>query len=293
MRLLNAALSVLLLSQPAEAGIERLQMAFDGARRDYLLYVPERLPDGPRPLVLVLHGGGGSAAEVRRSTGGRFDELAERDGFLVLYPDAVGRIWDTGSGEISERLSPRRDDLGFLTGLIARVSADHVVDRRRIFATGVSRGGQASYMLGCRTKGLIRAIAPVSMTLPLSQERDCASGAPLGFLLVEGTADPVVPYDGGRVTVFGRARDRVRSADDTVAVFLRRNGCTGLSEMRRSGAVARLAGRDCRAPVRLDRVEGGGHGWPGKGAALPRWLAGPMNHDISAPDEIWDFFRRF
>lgn len=289
-RFVFAMLAVFLGSVPAWAGLERQEMTFGGATRSYLLYVPDGLSPGPHPLVLVLHGGGGSAGEVRRSTRGRFEALADRDGFLVLYPDAIGRIWDTGVGEISSRLTPHRDDLGFLLALVGRVSDAHAVDARRIFAAGVSRGGQAGYMLGCRSGGVIRAVAAVSMTLPAAEADSCAAGAPLGVLLIEGTADPIVPYGGGQVTVFGRARDRVLSADQTMALFERRNGCRGEADLGRSGAVVRSAGRACRAPVVLDRVEGGGHGWP-SGRNPPGFLVGPTNGDMSGPDEIWAFFR--
>lgn len=289
-RFMIAVLALLLGAFPAWAGIERQEMSFGGVARSYLLYVPDGLSPGPHPLVLVLHGGGGSAREVRRSTRGRFEALADRDGFLVLYPDAIGRIWDTGVGEISSRQEPHRDDLEFLLALIEQVSDAHAVDARRVFAAGISRGGQAAYMLGCRSGGVIRAVAAVSMTLPAAEAENCAAGGPLGFLLIEGTADPIVPYDGGRVTVFGRARDRVLSADQTMALFERRNGCRGETNLGRSGAVTRSAGRACRAPVMLDRVEGGGHGWP-SGRNLPGLLVGATNGDMSGPDEIWAFFR--
>lgn len=206
----NAALILALILAPlaARAELRPYRMVHDGIPRSYHLYVPDRLArfPGPRPLVLVLHGGGGSAREVRYSTRGRFDDLAEAHGFLVLYPDALGRIWDTGSGEISARLDPRRDDAGFLKAAIAAIETDHRIDRDRVFATGVSRGGMESYALACGTLGLIRAIAPVAMTPPEASAAACATGAPLGFLLIHGTADPFVPHAGGPINL-GRRDD--------------------------------------------------------------------------------------
>lgn len=284
-----------LLAPPgAQAGIERHSLRVGGHERLYLLYVPDGIArfKGPRPLVVVLHGGGGTAAEVRRQVGERFEALARRDGFLVLYPQAIGRMWDTGEGEVSARLTPRRDDLGYLKAVIARVAAGHAVDPARVFATGISRGGHASYLLGCEAPGLIRAIAPVAMTLPQGLRNACASGAPLPILLIQGTADPLVPYGGGRVHLFRRQRDRVMSADATMALFARRNHCGPVRTLGHVGAVDRLAWTGCTVPTRLDRVNGGGHNWPGGRPALPR-IVGPTNRDISAPDEIWGFFSRF
>ena len=294
LRFLLAGLMLWVLPGAALAGLTTGTLRHDGIGRSYRLYVPDglgRFP-GPRPLVLVLHGGGGSSREVRYSTRGRFDELAGRDGFIVVYPDAVGRVWDTGSGEISERLRPRRDDAGFLKALIAEIGRRHAVDPARIFVTGVSRGGMEAYALACGSPGLIRAIAPVAMTLPEALARDCAPGVPLGFLLTHGTADPFVPYQGGRITLGRRQRDRVLSAEETMAVFARRNRC-GAAVTERIGGVAHQVFAACAAPTTLLSVAGGGHGWPGGRKVLSGTRAGPITAEISSPDEIWAFFSRF
>ncbi|MBI1220867.1 MAG: hypothetical protein GC186_20275 [Rhodobacteraceae bacterium] len=299
MRWLFAQLVVAILSVTAlpavAAPIRQVHMVFDRMNRDYLLYVPDSLArhPGPRPLVMVLHGGGGTAREVRNSTHHRFDALAEANGFVVVYPDAIGRIWDTGSGEISDGLTPRRDDLGFLKAVVTQLEAELPIDRSRIFATGLSRGGHASYMLGCESGGMFRAIAPVSMTLPAAMAAACAKGPPLGGLLIEGTADPIVPYDGGRVTVLHRARDTVLSVAATMTLFAARDGCGAAAPMAATGAVQRDAWRGCTAPVRLDRVVGGGHSWPSGLDVLPHWIVGKTNTDIVAADEIWGFFSQF
>lgn len=293
-RVLLTVLALGLLPGAAAAGLTAGTLTHDGIERSYQIYVPDALArfPGPRPLVLVLHGGGGSAREVHYSTRGRFDALAEAEGFLVLYPDAVRRMWDTGAGEMSEALRPRRDDGGFLRALIAEVGRSHPVDAARVFATGVSRGGMESFALACDTPGLIRAIAPVAMTLPEAEAADCADGAPLGFLLTHGTADPFVPYAGGPINVGGRDRDTVLSAEATMAVFVRRNGCTG-AVTERTGSVEHRTLTGCAVPTGFYSVGGGGHGWPGGQKVLKTGRAGPINTDISAPDEIWAFFSLF
>lgn len=293
-RLLLAVLALSLTTGAASAGLSTGTFAHDGIDRGYRLYVPDGLSRfaGPRPLVLVLHGGGGSSREVHYATRGRFDALAEAEGFLVLYPDAMRRVWDTGSGEISRGLRPRRDDAGFLKALIDDVARAYPVDRARIFATGVSRGGMEAYALACRNPGLLRAIAPVAMTLPAAEAQACAQGAPLGFLLTHGTADPFVPYAGGAINLGRQDRDTVLSAEATMAVFARRNGCGG-AVSRRIGEVMERSLTGCAAATGFFSVEGGGHGWPGGRKALPGGRAGPVNTDISSPDEIWAFFSRF
>ncbi|MFN6951438.1 MAG: alpha/beta hydrolase family esterase [Albidovulum sp.] len=292
----NLLIFLLLAAMPAEAQAGLMSGAFchHGLERSYRLYVPDGLSrfPGPRPLVLVLHGGGGSSREVRYSTRGRFDSLAEQNGFLVLYPDAVNRIWDTGSGEMSRELRPRRDDVGFLGALIAEIARDHPVDPTRVFATGVSRGGMMAFALACDTPGLLRAIAPVAMPLPSAEAADCARGGPLGFLLTHGTADPFVPYTGGPINLGRRDRDRVLSAVETMELFARRNRCDGVVA-ERIGRVEHRSLTGCALPTAFYSVEGGGHGWPGGRKVRRDGRAGPVNTDISAPDAIWAFFSQF
>lgn len=291
-----AALLLILSLGPAAAwaGLTLHRLDHDGLERTYRLFVPDRSAafDGPRPLVVVLHGGGGSSREVRLSTRRRFEELAKAHGFYVLYPDAVGRIWDTGSGTISGGLSPRRDDAGFLRAAIAAVGRDHPLDPARIFATGVSRGGMESYALACAHPGLVRAIAAVAMPMPEASARDCGRGAPLGFLLIHGTADPIVPYAGGPINLGRRDRDRVLSAAETMARFARRNGC-GAAQTRMIGKVRHADWQGCATATGFYSVGGGGHGWPGGRKLIPGGRAGPVNADIVAADEIWAFFSRF
>ena len=287
-------LALALLPAAARADLSKRSLSHDGVDRSYRLYVPQALTrfSGPRPLVLVLHGGGGSSREVRYSTRGRFETLAEENGFLVVYPDAVGRVWDTGGGQISANLKQRSDDAGFLAAAIEAVAKDYPVDRARIFATGVSRGGMESYALACGHPGLIRAIAPVAMPLPEASAQDCARGAPLGFLLIHGTADPFVPYQGGPINLGRRDRDHVRPAEETVALFARRNGCSG-TMTERTDSVRHEDKTGCATPTGFFSVGGGGHGWPGGRKVMPGGRAGPVNADISSPDVIWAFFSRF
>lgn len=158
MRTILTILLTLLLAPAARASRQSHDIEVQGLARHYLLYVPDSLPThpGPRPLVVMLHCGGGTAAEVRRSTKDRFDALAEANGFLVLYADAIDRMWDTGEGEVSAALRHPRDDLKFPQAAIAETESRLSVDRSRIFATGISRRGHARYLLTCSAPGLIR-----------------------------------------------------------------------------------------------------------------------------------------
>lgn len=295
----------LLAAAGAEAQFTRLRertLVHDGVPREYLLYTPRlarRLP-GKRPLVLVLHGGGGSHRGTVRNTRRRFHQLADEHGFYVVYPNAVDGTWDFGEGQVSEALERRVDDLGFLTRLLDRLLADLPIDPGRVFATGISRGGQASYFLACKIGDRIRAIAAVTMPLPAFLEEDCRRGPPVGVAILNGTEDPLVPYDGGQITVLRKNRGRVLSTDATVELFRSRNGCSSESESRTiDGAddgtrVTRTAWTGCAgAAVVLYRIEGGGHTWPSGGQYLPERLVGRVSRDIDGAVEAWQFFAGF
>ena len=291
---LAAVLAVFLaLPLTARAELSRYTFSLDGRERQVFFFVPKGAR-GPMPVVLMLHGGGGTARQMLRVPGRAMNTLAAAEGFITVYPDAVGRSWDFGEDRVSaKRRDGRVDDLAYFRHVIDRIAADPRADASRIFATGISRGGQASFFLACKLPGRIRAIAPVAMSLPDFLADDCRRAPPTPVALIHGTADPLVPYAGGPIRVGRQKRDDVIGAEATVALFAARNRCEGGAVTRRIGAVARTDRTGCRAPVVLYRVEGGGHTWPGAPTILPRRLVGTTNRDIDANREIWRFFSRF
>ena len=238
---------------------------------------------------------------MARITRHRFHELADRDGFYVVYPDAVGGMWDFGAGEVSESLPRHVDDRAFFALLIDHLLADLPIDPGRIFATGISRGGQASYFLACQFPDRIRAIAPVSMPLPEFMRDDCRAGPPVGVAILNGTADPLVPFNGGQIRVFGAERGAVLSTAETIHLWLARNGCLAqpgdqsrIDTADDGMAVVRTRWLHCTgAPVELFRIDGGGHTWPSGRQYLPVSIVGSVNRDIDAAAVIWTFFQQF
>jgi polyhydroxybutyrate depolymerase len=270
--------------------------------RDYLLYTPE--PDGERralPLVIVFHGGGGTARGIAREVGKSLHHIADSEGFFVVYPDAVDKIWDFGSGLISESLDERIDDRTYFGDLLDRLSATLPVDEHRVFATGISRGGQASYFVACSYPGRIRAIAPVAMPMPEFMRPLCEQAKGIGVVLMNGTEDPLVPYDGGQITVGRRERGEVMSSAATIDFWRGQNGCASepavtetLDTAKDRMQVQRTRWAACElAPVVLYRIEGGGHTWPSGRQYLPRFLVGRVNRDIDGAAEAWSFFSEF
>ncbi len=174
----------------------------DGRLRTYRVYVPRSLPaHRPVPLLVALHGGGGSGAQFERNSG--FDGLAESNRFLVVYPDGTpaGRIpgldvWNAGGCcGAAEQARGNVDDVRFISLLIARLERKFHVDRSRVFATGHSNGAMLGLRLACRLSGKIAGVAVQSGTLFVDR---CTPAHPVSVLEIHGTADQHVPIDGGK-----------------------------------------------------------------------------------------------
>ena len=163
----------------------------NGETRRYFLYVPASAHHGrAAPLVLVFHGGGGRAAGIAPHTG--FSRLAEREGFVAVYPEGVGGRWNDGRG-----YAATHDDVGFIRALLETLGRELGTDARRVYATGISNGAMFSYRLACDLPGAFAAVAPVAGAMPADLVPSCAHTAPVSVIAFQGTADPLMPYAGG------------------------------------------------------------------------------------------------
>jgi polyhydroxybutyrate depolymerase len=248
--------------QPARAVDTHASLMFGGLRRTYLVHAPA---GGERPagLVINLHGTGGSGATQAATT--HYDTVADRLGLVVVYPDGIDRTWADGRGvEKPDRKGV--DDVGFLSALAERLVRDYGIDPGHVFATGMSAGAFMTNRLACDRPDLIAAIAPVSGTLGTGVS--CAPSRPVAVLETHGTADRVVPYDGG--TMHGRGGpSHILSATGMASRWRRVDGCPApvqdpLPNTDDGTSVQRLSAAGCAGgtAVVLLTVDGGGHTWP-------------------------------
>jgi polyhydroxybutyrate depolymerase len=267
---------------------QRRTLRVDGVERGYLLYLPSSHRQAPSPaLVLVFHGGGGQAQGFARHTG--FSALAQREGFVVAYPQGLERRWNDGRG-----YGTPHDDVGFVRALLDTLQRELGVDPRRVYATGISNGAMFSYRLACDLPGVLAAIAPVAGALPARLAPICGHTLAVSVVAFQGTADPLMPYAGGGVA---RRRGSVLGAERSIAFWAEIDGCTGQpattlepDRVRDGTRVRRLAYAECREgrSVALYTIEGGGHTWPGGPAA--GHLVGRVTRDLEATEVIWSFF---
>jgi polyhydroxybutyrate depolymerase len=274
--------------------VQREIISVGGRERSFVAYVPARLPPHP-PLLIAFHGSGETGAEFRWHTGYDFDRLADANGFIVVYPNGFEHHWNDCRKVAS--YSARRlqiDDIGFVRALIAHFLASQGIDPARVFATGHSNGGQMAYRVALEMPDEVRAIAAISASLPVPDNNDCReSGKPVRVLLMNGTQDPLNPWGGGRVTIFGFGdRGVVQSSEDTARHFAERDGVASPPVVDRlpgdspSTVVERSKWGD---QVELVTIRGGGHVVPQPYTRYPLIL-GRTVRTFDGPAEIWKFF---
>ncbi len=280
---------------PAPRAAEHL-LTSGGRARSFLLYAPSGIRAGRTyPLVLVFHGGGGTAEGMEKLT--RFDSLAERETFFVAYPEAVGRHWNDGREvESFESYREKVDDVAFVEAVIGAIAGEHPIDPARVYATGLSNGAIFVQDLALRLSSRIAAIASVAGGVPEPLRHGFRPARPVSALLFHGTADPLVPFEGGAISL---GRGRVLGAEETARLWASVDGCPPDPETTAPAAQENgcrrtrerwTGGRD-RTEVVLDALEGGGHTWPGGPQYAPRILIGRVCPEPDATSAIWEFFR--
>lgn len=297
-KILALALFTLLTAQAAasaQAGIQSGSILHDGTARTYLYYLPTSYNAGQLvPLVIALHGGGGTGRTAMRGT--NFNTLAEAQGFIVVYPDGIDG-WNDGRTFAANRVQDA-DDVGFINALLDEFVGRYAVDETRIFATGGSNGGMMSFRLACELTDRLAAVATAVANMPVELAEACAPSRPIPILMMMGTADPLMPFDGGFVGL-GR-RGAVISARDTVQFWLDHNMCTSEAQSVQlpdhdptdNTLVTLHAYTNCErgSTVQWYLMEGGGHGWPGRPQQSSVSRSGHTVQDVNATQVVWDFF---
>ncbi|MBI5500012.1 MAG: prolyl oligopeptidase family serine peptidase [Deltaproteobacteria bacterium] len=248
---------------------------FDYVPRGYIVHVPDAYDPGtPAALVLNMHGF--MSANWQQVLFSDMNTTADREGFVVVYPDGVASSWNAGSC-CGTAAATGVDDVGFLRAVVGEVSARLCIDRRRVYATGMSNGGYMSHRLGCEAADLFAAVAPVSGAMGIV---DCAPSRPVPLIAFHGLQDMLVSHDDGRAAV-----------DEWVG----HDGCTGDPVRTDIGGSYCLEWSACAggAQVTMCTLDPEGHCWPGGSDLLCLPGIGPFNDDIDANDAMWAFFERF
>jgi polyhydroxybutyrate depolymerase len=306
-----AALSSVTLGANAAPGIEWKPFDWDGLERTYGVYVPAGVLE-PAPLVFLLHGGGGSAQKTWTQEQGRsWRALADEHGFVLVLPegrpdpdDSDAHHWNDCRTDVeSATVLSAENDVGFIVGLIEAVSEAVSIEPNRVYATGASNGGMMTYRLAIEAGDRFAAVAAVIANLPDPSECEVPP-LPIAVLIMNGTDDPLMPFEGGCVPDDRCERGRVLSTAETVSFWVDVNGTSTEPTVERLPNRAWFDGSRVTVYTFEDEsrgadvvyycIQGGGHTVPGFESAsfLLRAVAGPKNRDIDGPREIWAFFER-
>ena len=283
--------------------IEKHYLEWQGRNRTYWIHLPpaEKL-NHPVPLLFHLHGGGGTGKGTPGLTYRRFNKIADREGFIVVYPDAIARNWNDGR---TAHLKPQNrdvDDVGFIVSIIGKIQKEFNIDSNRIFTTGMSNGGFMSSRLLCDRADLFRGGAVLTASISEDYLPECDPSKPVAVLVMNGTDDPLVPYEGGDVRLFkrGKSRGKIISNDDYIHYWKEKNNCVSQDETinlpdsyKRDGSTVSVTNYnncDDGGALKFYKINGGGHTWPGGKQYLGKRIIGYTNRDINACEEIWNFF---
>lgn len=277
----------------ADEADSRHTLSHDGLTRGYVLRLPPAVKSRTRvPLVIVLHGGGGNAANAENMTG--FTEKGRKEGFIVVYPDGTGPLegrlltWNDRHC-CAYAMKNDVDDVGFIRALIDELVARYPIDPKRIYATGMSNGGMMTHRLGIELSDRLAAIAPVVATVFGDEP---APEHALPAVMINGQLDQNVPYRGGPPGGRGaRGWDGTptRPALDQLAFWSKANACgRDPAKSETAGWILWRATCAPRMDVELYLVKDNGHAWPGgqPGSARGDTPSTAMN----ATDMIWSFF---
>jgi polyhydroxybutyrate depolymerase len=279
---------------PADAGCDgEAALVHGGLPRTYRYHLPKRAAE-KRPLLLALHGGGGTGKGMESIT--HFDAVSDEEGFVVAYPDGLRMGWNDGRAETPAG-QRGADDVGFLSALVDHFVATYAVDPARVYVAGISNGAMMSLRVACDLASKVTAVGAVAGLHPEALGA-CRPARPIPVVLFAGTADPLVPYAGGPIL---GDRGRVLSAPDTFARWADLDGCTRevvatdvphtIPEDRTR--TRRLEHPRCVGGARVVfySVEGGGHTWPGGKQYLPEGVIGYTARELDASREMWRFFK--
>ncbi|MCC6866315.1 MAG: hypothetical protein IT280_09185 [Ignavibacteria bacterium] len=273
------------------------KITVDGLEREYILHLPKNYGSVPLPLVMVFHGGGGSAEQIKDHV--KFNKTADKENFIVVYPNSVDKNWNDGRS--GSKLPDDRDDVKFINIMLDTLISTYYINSGRIFATGISNGAFFSIYLALKMSERLVAVAPVCGNIPENLRDNFKLTTPVSLLLINGTKDPLVKYEGGAV---GFGDDETKrgvsiSTDWTIKIWTDNNFCQNSSKIEQmedkedDGCTEEKityykCGEDSK--VVLIKINGGGHTWPGASQYLPKILVGTVCKDFNANNVIWDFF---
>lgn len=281
---------VVLLCVATQALAQEKSLVHKEVKRKYIVYTPalyDSRPDQRFPVVVNYHGGGMTMREQMLYT--RMNRTADRENFIVVYPQGIKQDWNVGFGMDYKEGS---DDIGFTAAMLEKIRQDYRVDQQRVYATGLSRGGFFSLRAAAELPHLFAAVASVGALMPQPVVAHHADKTKVGVMFMHGTVDHLVAFA-------GKAGGYL-SASDSYRYWIRHNELDGsaLREQRidrdkfDGTEVIQNEQRSGQVGVALVTIKDGGHTWPGADAFNIGLPIGTTSRDIDANTTIWEFLSK-
>lgn len=270
--------------------IVRGSFVFGEDKRDYKVFLPENYSiEQELPLIIYLHAYDWTPEIAMDYT--MMNSVADTASFIIVYPYAISRRWNSGIGDNSVYPTPFVDDVGFVDALIDTVKVHFNINLERVYACGFSNGGFMSYKLACQLSHRIAAIASVAGVISNSTYEDCNPQHTMPVLQIHGTDDELAPFNGAPGWF---------SLSETMEFWTEFNTCIQVDTLQISDieptdgcTVQKITYSDCSADskVMFFKIINGGHSWPS--ATSDYTWSGNRNLDINASVEIWEFFKNY
>ncbi|HXX62327.1 MAG TPA: PHB depolymerase family esterase [Bacteroidota bacterium] len=290
-------------------GKSELAIEFEGRRRTAVVFIPTLAPAPEEgwPMVLMLHGAGGSTRSVIEATG--WADLGERDGFVTVFPNGTpsyeGRkesflrnpqSWNSGehssfAARARSAIAKKINDVGFLTALIDTLGRRTSIDPRRIYVAGHSNGASMAYRFGFERSSLVAAVGAVAGHFMATEGR---LTSPVSLIQIVGDQDPYTPLGGGEAGV-GRHKMVVAPALEAPTRWARLMGLGSVPRIIRDDEKLKeyqWGPSEQDEEVRTLIVKGQGHNYPRRSVAhVSSIVMGPSVNSLSATETIWEFFK--
>jgi polyhydroxybutyrate depolymerase len=283
---------------------EQRTIIHEGVEREYIVHIPESLNEDS-PILFVIHGFTGSAGQIMEYSG--MNTIADREGFLVVYPqgttDSGGNTFFNVGYEFHKDSTV--DDVSFIRDLFTLLSEEYSLKRKQGFATGMSNGGDMSYLLACTSADLFRAVAPVAGSLMSKTKDMCNTQSPVPIFEIHGTGDQITLFDGDMENDggWGAYCDLPSTISFFADSYNLDNKSTKMITKKAEGSeydiyFERYWSQRSNEEVWMYKIVEGRHVWPG---FKINWWENPIfwyyfgsgNDDINASEEVWRFFKRY
>ncbi len=283
------------LTAAAQPRQEHRQILVDGLSRSFVVYIPAMDNATQKPAILIsLHGRFGTGAQMMGFAD--FRPIADKEKFIIVCPDGIDKSWNAGLKTPANRKGI--NDVKFIDQLITYMLSTYHGDSQRVYVTGMSNGGFLASRLACELPNRIAAIASVGASMDKYQ--DYHPTKPVSVMYIQGTKDPLVPFDG--VGKRARGQNVIYSHADILKLWIDADACdqkpviSNLPDNTGDGtSIIKEEYTNAKTGVKVVgyTITNAGHTWPGGTQYLPKLMIGSVTHNMNACAVIWDFFKEY